>query len=154
MRFRSLQVAGPLFLVVSCGQSARIEYRGGTTIGVIKHSTPSHVVVDAVQGQGRVPRAEVFEIDHPGNVAAIGGLLLAGWGFLGLISPSSVGCEGEQSQFCGIITLPAAAAGIGLFSYGAWTWSSSVIAASRPAEATPTALSHVAGLRVGAGFSF
>jgi hypothetical protein len=75
-----------------------IQHRGGETIGTLRRSTPTHLVVDTEDGRRYVARSEVVDIDHPGNVTALAGLALAAWGVLGLIHPAVFARFGFQLQ--------------------------------------------------------
>lgn len=139
-----------LLLLAGCGRSAAIQHTGGETIGRMTSSTATHLVVETEVGKKYLARSEVLDINHPGNEVALVGLAVATWGIVGLVSPASVGCEGEESQFCGILTVPLTAAGVGLLTYGAWAWSASVAAASS-IDAKPrgtTALQMSPGFRL------
>lgn len=100
----------------------------------------------------RIPRAEVTNIDHPGKVAAIVGFVMAVSGIVGLYSPASFGCDGEEGPFCGLLTLPLTLAGIGVLGYGSWAWGSSVWSAQSMDAAYQRSMtprtSHRLGLQV------
>ena len=123
--------------LAACGNTATLSHRGGLVHeGKITAGSPDSIVFESDAGLSYAsPRAEVHEIDHPGNVAATLGGIVLGHGLLS-IGVAMDECrnderftdEGEQAGFCTGIFAPAVV-GLGLLVYGVFTYSRSKAAA-------------------------
>jgi len=74
-----------------------------------------------------IPRGEITDIDHPGNVAAAIGGGIAGYGAVN-IAFAADGCDSEGTAFCIGVFTPAVV-GVSLLTYGLIIYGSSVSAA-------------------------
>lgn len=87
--------------------------------------------VTPVDGTGittRIPRSEIKDIDHPGNVAATLGVLLTALGVLDIVFGAS-SCKDKGTAFCVGVFAPSVL-GSGLTLYGGIVHGRSVSAAS------------------------
>ena len=79
-----------MILCCSCITSARLEMKDGSFVdGEILGSTESEVFVKAKDGPGQtIKRLDIADIDHPGNVTLVGGVVLiiyaAGFSVIGI----------------------------------------------------------------------
>ncbi len=115
----------------SCGSAAQIyTFEGRTYTGTISGSNDQELIVD---GGSRVPRKNVKDIDHPGNVAAtIGGIIMAAGGIA-----AGINCqkdarprrESEQACIGNVVTILAA---LPIAIYGLAVWGSSKQRAAAP----------------------
>ncbi|SRR5690606_27177306 len=115
--------------LVACGSSATLTHRNGAlTEAKITGGSPEAIIVESDAGLSyAIPRSDIHEIDHPGNVAAtIGGAVL-GYGLLN-IGLALDECQkderfesgAEQAGFCTGVFSPAVV-GLGLLIYGLYT---------------------------------
>lgn len=124
------RVAGLLLAltVSACANTATIVTRDGRrTEALIAGGDRDHLLLQSPYGvESAVRRAEVRDIDHPGNVLATVGGVLAGSTGLDLVvlgamcssgRTSSSGCPMLLGMMGGM-----AAVGTGLFVWGLWTW--------------------------------
>ena len=167
---RVLMVVSMVLFLASCGRTATIHMRDGSTIeGKIVRSDESSIYVAEVEKcpekkrkmrpkkicfHDEVPvlRQEIRDIDHPGGVSASIGLTLAAvaGGYSLALYSKSQDCDGDDCWGHGfamaVIGLPCAiVAVIGLLNgiYGIVVWSSSHKAA-KPPETSGPAISPVA----------
>jgi hypothetical protein len=116
---------------IGCSTTATVVRRDGTELeGTINGGTPTGVVVTTEDGQGaHIPRDDIREIDHPGNVHAIAGglfVLLSGMMLVG----QSESCDRNPSGECWAFLIPGAI-GTTLLIWGIPVWRSSVDAAGQ-----------------------
>lgn len=125
--------------------------------GTIVGADPSYLYVDVpAHGLRAVPRAEVSDIDHPGNVAATAGAVLISAGLGGWLvasAPCSGRC-GEGAGFRALVGLGGAGlglVGLGLAVAGVTLWGDST-GSAEPFAGPPEALSpaQLQALRAGA----
>jgi hypothetical protein len=109
---RTSALAAALTLAAGCGTTATISrHRGPTIEGTIDRSDRAALYVTTPPGpRYLIERADVVEIDHPGNVTAMVGLGYVAAGLAGL----AVGYlpRGEKSGF---VAIPRAMGWMGLF---------------------------------------
>ncbi|MGZ3457850.1 MAG: hypothetical protein ACXU86_05015 [Archangium sp.] len=119
-------------LLCGCSTTATISrINGGTFDARIQRSTPSAVVVQTESGQEvSIPRSEITDIDHPGNVAAVIGGLVSAYG-LANIAVGAPQCGTQSGAYCAGVFLPAAL-GVSMLAWGLGTWIGSTSAASSP----------------------
>jgi hypothetical protein len=128
---RMLLAALLLISMAGCGSVATIKLRDSSSIeGEIVGSSNQVVSVETNDGQEQVPRQEISDIDHPGNVALTLGVLLMGYGAVN-IALGAPKCGEKGAAFCTGVFLPAAV-GIPLFGYGWRIWRTSVLDARPP----------------------
>jgi hypothetical protein len=101
---------------------------GGETPQRRAANLPPVTPVDGTGITTRIPRSEIKDIDHPGNVAATLGALLVALGVLDIVfgAPS---CKDKGTAFCVSLFAPSVL-GSGLTLYGGIVHSRSVSAAS------------------------
>jgi len=121
---------------IGCSTTATVTNKDATRFDVhIARSTPTELIVATRDGERAIPRDQIAEIDHPGNVALIAGTALLAAGTLNLLGLYRCH-ENESSSFC-VGWLGGAAlagAGLGLVIWGGSVWTHSVEAAGeRPA---------------------
>jgi hypothetical protein len=86
------------------------------------------LLVQTESGAERVlARADVVDIDHPGNVVALVGGIIAGSGALNLATVSlscapGLGSTGSQCGFISGAMGSMVATGAGMLTWGLWTW--------------------------------
>jgi hypothetical protein len=120
--FKSLALV--LVASVGCGSSAIIERRDYSLVeGEIVGSSHYSVFVDTDHGEVAVPRSQISDIDHPGNVAATIGLILTSYGVLN-IAIGAPKCDKEGAAFCTGVFAPAAI-GLPVAIYGFAIWGAS-----------------------------
>ncbi len=149
-------VVAPL-AAAACGTTAIITERDMTRHEVvIVGSTPAELMVATRNGERVIPRDQISDIDHPGNVAVVVGAALLTVGALNLAGWHR--CQDNQpSDFCagwaggGGLAL----SGLGLLVWGAAVWGQSVHAASgeQPAplaRVAPAVFGTPGGSRLGA----
>lgn len=134
-RWHAVTRAWALLLVLAnCGTQANLRLVDGTELsGSIETANWEAIQVDGA----RIPRSQVEDIDHPGNVAAtIGGLLMVSGGALaaanyGPCRPATNDnwdCFGQGIGFrFGLLTLGLSTP---LFAYGITVWTRSNLAAA------------------------
>lgn len=110
--------------LVACGSGAIITARDGRYEGTITGHDGGHVFID---GQP-IDRTAITDIDHPGNVAAIIGSIVAAVGALSAIPNCSRDSRAESDTPCASSGLWMLT-GIPVAIYGLITHSSSVSAA-------------------------
>jgi len=122
---------------VGCGTTATITSRDGSRYELaILRSTPDAVVVDSRDGARAIPRDQIRDIDHPGNVLETAGAVLLLLGAATLLRQPA--CDG-RSNFCVGWAGAAGLAGAGLTMtvVGGLTWTRSVRAATAPDAPAP-----------------
>ncbi len=131
-----------LAVLAGCGSSALLSMKRGVLVdGRITGGDSDSVFVESASQEGTshlaVPRAEITDIDHPGNVAATLGGILSAYG----TANAAVGAPGCDQRgggaFCVGVFLPLAI-GIPVFIYGLVTWQRSRSAAAA-VEGRPSA---------------
>lgn len=119
-------------LVCACSTTATITSKDATRYDVaIVRSTPAELIVATRDGERPIPRDQIADIDHPGNVAiAVGSVML----FAGTANLLGVArCHANDSSgvcFGWAAGAAVAASGLGLTIWGASAWTASVRAAS------------------------
>lgn len=130
--------------VTGCGTAAIITKKDGTMVeGTIRASDSDQIYLDTPE-RGGISRQSIKDIDHPGNVAATIGGVLAGYGIANIVIGAPQYCTGYQSSGAGCtgVFLPAVIGG-SLLTYGLLTWSSSVDAAGKSEKSTARRLTVV-----------
>src|SRR5688572_24976207 len=108
---------------MACSTTATIHRSNGMMMeGSIEGGSPDYIVVTPRFGpRQEVPRSDIAEIDHPGNVHALLGGIFLGYGIVNI----AVGMEECQNNgdgaYCTGVFLPAAV-GTGLLVWGLTTW--------------------------------
>ena len=97
--------------------------------GSIEGGSPDYIVVAPRHGQRQaVPRSEIAEIDHPGNVHALLGGIFLGAGIVNLAVGYEECRNTQNDEDCvGLFVLPAV--GTGLLVWGLATWMGSTSSA-------------------------
>ena len=115
---------------MACSTTATIHRSNGMMMeGTIEGGSPDYIVVAPRYGRRQeVPRNEIAEIDHPGNVHALLGGIFLGYGIVNI----AVGYEECQNNgdgaYCTGVFVPAAV-GTGLLVWGLATWMGSTSSA-------------------------
>jgi hypothetical protein len=104
-------IATCLTFVMGCSTTATVSRRSGPPIeGQIKGGSPNTIAVDTGGGEVVVPRSDITEVDHPGNVHTLIGGLLLGYGVLN-IAVGAPECENrpkdERTAYCIGVFTPA-----------------------------------------------
>jgi hypothetical protein len=117
-------------LICGCSTSATISRLNGMEVNAkIQRSTASDVLVRTADGsEVSIARADITDIDHPGNATAVAGVLLGAYGAVN-IALRAQDCERGGAAYCTGVFLPAAA-GLSMFIWGMATWIGSTSAAS------------------------
>jgi hypothetical protein len=128
-----------LSAALACSTTASIHRTHAAPIeGSIQGGGEDYITVFTKQGEQQdIRRGEIKEIDHPGNVHALIGGIVLGYGAINVAANWSECREREQQQvaFCTGTFLPAAV-GAGLLIWGLGTWISSK-SASEDTSAPP-----------------
>jgi hypothetical protein len=123
MTFKWLVVG--LALLTGCGNSATVARGGARSVdGEIVGGDRDTIYVDGPAGVEAIPRSEVTDVDHPGNVAAILGGVVTAYGIVN-IAVGAPQCEQQGAAFCTGVFIPAAI-GLPIMSYGIGTYAGSV----------------------------
>lgn len=135
--YQTLATALATTLCVGCGSTAIVTTRDGELIeGVIDAGGERTLILKTGGGaRVRVQRAEITDIDHPGNVAATIGVLMTIYGAANAVLGTSQ-CTEKGAAFCIGVYTPLTV-GITLAVYGLATHSTSAAAASRPSGGEP-----------------
>ncbi len=125
--------AALLALLCGCSTTATISRKGGPTVEAkIQRSDREYLFVKTEdKAEAVIPRAEVADIDHPGNATAVLGGLLSAYGVLNIVSGLETCSESEGAVgvgYCTGMVLPAAV-GAGMLIWGLTTWGNSLNAA-------------------------
>jgi hypothetical protein len=140
-------IAVVLCASLGCATTATITRKNGQhDEATIVRGTTSSVMVDTGAGERPIPREEITDIDHPGNVHATVGALLLAYGILN-ISVGASQCDRRGAAFCTGVFTPAAL-GLGMGIWGLTVWSKSTKAARETGPRGPE-LSLAPLLRVG-----
>jgi hypothetical protein len=123
-----------------CSTAAKLSLiEGGQVEARIQRSDPDNLVVETETGaEVPIPRSEVSDIDHPGNVVAVIGGVLTAYGVNVIVA--KVGTCGEQKMpgaAC-VGTFWPAAVGASMLTWGLVTW-------VRSTRATDKSVSHDSG---------
>jgi hypothetical protein len=144
-------VRGCVVLVLSgslaCSTTATVVRTDGTRLeGTIEGGGPDHITLrPKLSGNQQIPRRQIKDIDHPGNVHAIIGGVVIGYGAAVVAGNWDECREREEVAMCGGMFLPAAV-GVGMLIWGLGTWLGSSKAAddtSAPRLAEPPPLKPV-----------
>lgn len=133
-------------LIAACGTTAEVRMKDGRVLeGVIAGADQRDLVFES---GARVPRADIIDIDHPGNGAAITGGSLIVYGVLnGLLIEERIDegeAEGEET-FARVTGWSPLIVGLGLLPYGLIIWQGSRDAASGEGAPPATALVPMVG---------
>jgi len=94
----------------------------------IMRSTPTEIIVRTNDGERAIPRAEIRDIDHPGNVLALAGLPILALGVANLAGAwSCADGDGASNGWCvgtGLGFLTASIGGL-MTAFGLAIWSRS-----------------------------
>jgi hypothetical protein len=138
----ALRVAA-LLALCSCATTATVTTAHGTTEAtILGGDDDALLVMNEAGSKRRVPREDVREIDHPGNVLAtvfgIGAALFASY-TVGFAASGFCG-SGSSSGGAGILPCAVMASltvgSLGLFAVGLWSWISSRNAVFNPPPAS------------------
>jgi hypothetical protein len=117
-------IALTILFAPGCGTEAVIrKTNGADLVAKIKSGTKDSVLIQTHDGVKAIPRSEITDIDHPGNVAATIGTILLVYGALN-IAVGLPECEKQGDAFCVGVFTPLAVA-VPLSIYGYWVWGSS-----------------------------
>jgi len=115
-----------------CGITATVTYKtGAKQEGEIVRGDATHLVIATPEQRLVIPKAEIADIDHPGDVMASIGAGVAATGILNLTTPF-LKCTAGNNTFCmgwlggGMV----AATGLVLTTLGLISWQHSVTAAT------------------------
>jgi hypothetical protein len=141
-----------VLLTVLCGCStmAKVSLVDGRRLDArIRQSDRENVVVETKAGWlVPIPRSEISDIDHPGNGAAVAGLLVGAYGVLNVASGLDTCDRAPVPEVsCAAVFLPLTV-GVGMLLWGATTWFGSTQAAASP---EPSGVVGAGGLSVSAG---
>lgn len=128
-------------LLCGCGTKAIIQRANAPSFeGEIVKSDSEYLYVelDYSATPMTIPRTEVRDIDHPGNVAAIIGGILSAYGVLNIIAGVEQ-CD-KSAAFCSGVFLPASI-GLPTMIYGIAVWHRSVSAAEGKSNNSGASLS-------------
>ncbi|MCP3138193.1 hypothetical protein [Pyxidicoccus xibeiensis] len=121
--------AALLALLCGCSTTATISRVDGSSIDAkIARSDSNSLFVKTGGGaEAVIPRAQVADIDHPGNGTAVFGGLLSAYGALNIVAGMET-CGEQGGAYCVGTFLPAAI-GVPMLIWGLTTWASSTSAA-------------------------
>jgi hypothetical protein len=115
-------------LLAGCGTTATIYRKNGQQDeATILRGNSTNVVVDTGAGERAIPREDITDIDHPGNVHATIGAFLLAYGILNIAVGTSQ-CQSKGAAFCTGVFLPATV-GLGMSIWGLTIWTKSSNAA-------------------------
>lgn len=115
-----LVLGGLASLSSACGSSATVRTHDGRVYeGKLHDGGPGVVAV----GQTELAVAEIDDIDHPGNGAAVAGGVLTTYGVIN-IAVGVPHCDEQGAAFCLGVFLPAAV-GVPMLGWGYITWQGS-----------------------------
>ncbi len=122
-----LAVLGLVFLT-GCGTSATITRRSGTAIDAkIVAGDEKNVHVEVANGYSQaIPREDIADIDHPGNVAAVIGGIVTAYGVAN-IAVGAPECDRQGPAYCIGVVTPAIIGG-SIMLWGIATYTGSVMA--------------------------
>jgi hypothetical protein len=135
-------------ILAGCGSSALISTKRGYFLeGRISGGDSNSVFVESQRADSpiAIPRSEIADIDHPGNVAATIGGILGGYGVANSVVAVPT-CEQAVAykEACYVGTLLPLAVAIPMFIYGLVTWQRSRSAAEEMVEERPFEPAHSA----------
>jgi hypothetical protein len=162
MAFKTSLLA--LALLTGCGTTATITRANAPAIDAkIVRSDKDEVYVETTSGEAMtVPRGEIKDVDHPGNVAATIGALVTAYGVANVAVGLSE-CDHQGAAYCAGVFTPVSI-GLPVMLWGLVTYGSSVSALGKPAAPQRTGRMFVAptdrfagqpdtpGLTVGSAF--
>lgn len=117
----------PVLLLAStgCSTSATITRRFGSPVDAkIVGGDSENVYVERFGGRDAIPRSDIVDIDHPGNVAAVIGGIVAAYGAAN-IAVGAPQCEEQGPAFCTGVFIPAVV-GVSVMTWGLGTYGGSV----------------------------
>jgi hypothetical protein len=123
-----------LVLLTGCGNSATITRHTASPVDAkIIGGDRETLYVELPGGRKEaIPKREVVDIDHPGNVAATIGGIVGVYGAANIVVGMPE-CDRQGPAYCMGVFLPAAI-GISLFAYGLGTYSGSMSAMDEKPE--------------------
>lgn len=139
-----------LTVLCGCSTTAKVSLVDGRRFDArIQRSDKEHVVVETKAGWlVPIPRSEIADIDHPGNVAAVAGLLVSAYGALA-VAKGVGNCDKNPlgpEVGCASAFFPATV-GVSMLIWGLTIWTGSTHAAASsessgavPAPPSPSAL--------------
>jgi hypothetical protein len=135
---RGLVVGLAGLALVGCSTNALIRDSRFEHDAPILRSTPSEIIVRTNEGERAIPRAEIRDIDHPGNVLALAGVPILTLGLANLAGAWSCADRGPTDSFCfgtgaGFLT---ASIGALMVAFGAVIWGRSTARAGEPPART------------------
>jgi hypothetical protein len=115
---------------MACSTTATIHRSNGMMMeGTIEGGSSDSIVVSPRYGpRQEVPRSDIAEIDHPGNVHALIGGILLGYGILNIAVAYEECQDTGDGAYCTGVFAPAAV-GTGLLVWGLATWMGSTSSA-------------------------
>jgi len=127
----TVRVAVIACVLVGCSANATIirsERDGGTVYGKIVGLGERNLYVKTPSGEEvGVPRDEIEDIDHPGNILAVVGAAIAVFGAYN-IGVSLPNCDSRSTAFCVAVVIPAVV-GAGMSAWGGSVYARSHAAA-------------------------
>jgi len=129
--FRLITYTVICIFTFNCGTTALINKKGGESIeGKILGNDQENVYIQTYGKPTPIKKAEITDIDHPGNGVLITGIFLTAYGILN-IAVGAPKCSTEGASFCTGVFTPAAV-GLGMGIWGYVVWSGSVSNATEP----------------------
>jgi hypothetical protein len=133
-----LSIAGLALLAcfnAACSTMATVTRRNAPALDArIIGGDSENVYVES--GNGRIetiPRSDIQDIDHPGNVAALIGGIISAYGLVNIVV-GSPNCETQGAAYCTGVFLPMAV-GLPIMSWGGYTHTQSLLALEKsPAD--------------------
>lgn len=116
-----------LIACAGCSTTATIHRRSGPPVEAkILGGTPDAIVIRTWGNRGdTIPRSEILDIDHPGNVHAVAGGALTGYGAFNIAvgaptctNRGEFGSDAEQYAFCAGVFAPLTVGSLMLL----WGW--------------------------------
>lgn len=127
---------------LNCGTTAVISKKGGESIeGKILGNDKENVYIQTYAQPAPIKKAEITDIDHPGNGVLITGVILTAYGILNIAVGASK-CSSEGASFCTGVFTPAAV-GLGMGIWGYVVWSGSVSNATEPGRTVTATLQPI-----------
>jgi hypothetical protein len=122
-----------LVLLTGCGNSATITRANNSFDAKIIGGDAEKLYVEYAGGDtAAIPKSEIRDIDHPGNVAATIGVVVGAYGVAN-IAIGMPQCDKEGAAYCTGVFLPAAI-GASLITYGLGTYIGSSSAVNEKPE--------------------
>ncbi len=163
---RAVLAALTAVAVSACSTTATIHTSRSVFEGDIVESDASHVLVRTASGRDvRIRRSEIAEVDHPGNVHLLLGVLLAGYGIanvgvgLGDCTSGTGSARDNPGAFCvGLFTPLVVGAAMSIFGGILWGTSKAnyrpregVVVRPRVASERPSEIAPPPAVRLPAG---